>query len=122
MPTCTCVDGVKSAGLYDPQCAQHKELAAMQGALCEARAELERWRNTAFYLADCHRATAAYDGMLRTTSKSRRERLASICSSASRLLQGEHPRKQYTDEARFGQTRTSEIIDQLERAAARLRE
>lgn len=46
-----------------------------------SRAEPD-WKSIALYLADCHAATAEYDGALSSTSKTRRERFASICEKA----------------------------------------
>lgn len=51
--------------------------------------ERDYWRNIACYLASCHAATAEYDGVMSSTSKSRRKRLATICKKASKALQPE---------------------------------
>ena len=44
------------------------------------------WKNIALYLADCHAATAEYDGLLKSCSNSRRDRFASICDKTLALL------------------------------------
>lgn len=49
-------------------------------------AELEHFRSTAAYLADCHAASA--EGLPRSTSKYSRKRHAEICSAAALLIQG----------------------------------
>lgn len=50
-------------------------------------AELKFWREMALYMMDCHAATAQYDGILKSTSKSRRKRFRSICENAARWLE-----------------------------------
>lgn len=45
------------------------------------------WQALALWLADCHAATAEYDGSLKSTSKSRRERLKSISARALRAIE-----------------------------------
>jgi hypothetical protein len=49
----------------------------------DLRRELEYWRNVACYLAECHAATAEYDGSLKKTSGTQRSRYASICEKAA---------------------------------------
>jgi hypothetical protein len=46
------------------------------------------YKAIALYLADVHAATAEYDGRLKSTSKSRRERLQRICESAKAMFEG----------------------------------
>ncbi len=46
------------------------------------------WKNIALYLADCHAATAAHDGLLKSCSTYRRERFASICEKAMAMIEG----------------------------------
>ncbi len=48
--------------------------------------DAEYWKAVALYLADCHAATAEYDGTLKSTSKARRERFVSICQAAMGFL------------------------------------
>lgn len=51
-----------------------------------AKAEMEQWKKVAFYLANCHAATASHEGNLKSTSKSRRRRYQSICMKALGML------------------------------------
>lgn len=67
------------------------------------------WKAAALYLADCHAATAEYDGSLRSVSSARKKRLRSICREASRLLRG-YPAKRCS---------LFDVIDRLDRAAAK---
>ncbi len=48
--------------------------------------ERDFWKGMALYLADCHAATATYDGELKSCSKSRQERLVSICKTAAEAI------------------------------------
>ena len=54
----------------------------------DLRRERDYWRMVACYLADCHAATAEYDGHLKGISKARRTRYASICHTAAQALRG----------------------------------
>ena len=60
--------------------------------LARYRAELKvdawRWKAIAEYLADCHAGTASYEGNLRRTSRSSRQRMYYICSKALAMLEG----------------------------------
>lgn len=71
------------------------------------------WKAIALYLAYCHAATAEYDGVLKSCSKSRRDRLAAICEKTMDLirLKGDvcHP----VDERR--------VVERLSGAIVRLR-
>lgn len=49
--------------------------------------ELDFWKNLAIHLADCHAATAQYDGTLKSCSKSRRERFAAICDETATAIE-----------------------------------
>jgi hypothetical protein len=51
-------------------------------------AEIKRWKRIAVYLASCHAATAEYDGQLRGTSRSRKNRYSSLCEKAAKYLKG----------------------------------
>lgn len=46
----------------------------------------QEWKDIALYLASCHAATAEYDGHLKGTSKSRRNRYRDICTTALRAI------------------------------------
>jgi hypothetical protein len=65
---------------------------------------------TATYLADCHAATAEYDGQLKSTSAARKRRMASICMTAARAL----PRKV---ERGSNQRGSEEVRKRCEKAA-----
>lgn len=52
----------------------------------DLKQHIENWKAIAVYLADCHAATAGYDGELKSTSNSRRERFAAICNTAEMSL------------------------------------
>jgi hypothetical protein len=54
----------------------------------DLRAERDYWRDVACYLADCHAATAGYDGDLKSVSRARKERFASIANTAGQALLG----------------------------------
>lgn len=54
----------------------------------DLRRERDYWRTVACYLADCHAATAEYDGSMKSLSKSRRDRYAAICEKANEALRG----------------------------------
>jgi hypothetical protein len=55
----------------------------------KAMQEIDYWKYVAAYMAECHAATAEYDGNLRSMSKSRRNRLATICKKAVRFMRRE---------------------------------
>jgi hypothetical protein len=61
----------------------------MKGEEMTIEEERNYWRNVACYLASCHAATAEHDGLMSTTSKSRRKRFAAICKTCSKALQPE---------------------------------
>ncbi len=46
------------------------------------------WKRIALWLAECHAATAEYDGSLKSTSASRRNRLVSICQRSLNFIDG----------------------------------
>ena len=73
--------------------------------------DAEFWKSVALYLADCHAATATHDGALKSTSKSRRERFASICAKALAFV--ERKDTPYTR----GLDEEAQIVDRLRRAA-----
>jgi hypothetical protein len=52
----------------------------------DLRRQVAHWRNIAIWLADCHGATAAYEGHLSRTSQSSRDRFAGICREAATML------------------------------------
>jgi hypothetical protein len=74
--------------------------------------EVQRLRGVASHLATLHANTAEIDGMLKSTSRARRQRLQAICSSAADLLQG----RQSLDRAGQLDTYTA-AIERCERAA-----
>lgn len=59
--------------------------------------EAEYWKAVAIYLAECHAATAGYDGSLTSTSKSRKLRFADICEIAAKALDGHFDKKRIGD-------------------------
>lgn len=63
-------------------------LLYIEGSLSRIRKEHDRLLQSLSYLADCHAATAEMDGALKSTSKRRRERFATICSKAAKMLGG----------------------------------
>lgn len=64
--------------------------------------DAEYWKTVALYLADCHAATATYDGALKSTSKSRRERFSAICAKALSFFERTNtPYTRTDDEARI---------------------
>ena len=69
--------------------AVRNALPALLDAAERGLREAERWRNLALYLAECMAATAEYDGGLKATSASRRNRLRMICEKAARGIRGE---------------------------------
>ena len=52
----------------------------------EAMREIDYWKYAAAYMAECHAATAEYDGNLKSVSRFRRNRLATICKKAFRFM------------------------------------
>lgn len=52
----------------------------------QVRRERDYWRDVAAYLAECHAATAEYEGGLKRTSESSRRRFRSICEIASQAM------------------------------------
>jgi hypothetical protein len=59
----------------------------------QLKRERDYWRKATAYLASCHAATAEYDGGLKSTSKSRLDRLKAICATAALMLKQQwHPR------------------------------
>lgn len=79
------------------------------------------YQKIAIYLADCHAATATYDGMLRSTSKSRRKRFALICERAIGMLRSGHyagPAKPIADISQS----MAYVIRRLEEAVKELEE
>ena len=67
---------------------------SMEEQLFVAKKEAERWKGVALYLLDCHAATAGYDGQLKSVSKSRKKRFASILEKGIALVEGtEMPRR-----------------------------
>ncbi len=63
-----------------------RELRGKLARHFEADSDAEEWQHIAMYLADCHAATAFYDGRLKSISKSRRQRFVSICELAAKML------------------------------------
>lgn len=61
----------------------------------QAFEELLRWREIALYLADCHAATAEYEGRMSRTSKSSKKRMQLICSHAAEMIRGGSPVPSY---------------------------
>ena len=53
--------------------------------------EVKNWKSIALWLADCHAATATYDGMLKSCSAARRKWFKSICKTAADCLSAEAP-------------------------------
>lgn len=71
----------------DPECSNTFRM------IDQLKRERDYWRKAAAYLASCHAATAEYDGSLKSTSKSRLDRLKNICATAVLMLtQQWHPR------------------------------
>lgn len=68
------------------------------------------WRSLALWLADCHAATAEYDGTLASTSMSRKRRLAKIARTAHRAIETGTLDQNVRDEAA--------IVSRLKRAEA----
>lgn len=59
----------------------------------DIKRERDYWRSVAAYLAECHAATAEYDGQLSGTSQSRKKRYAALCEKAALAMQrGFYPR------------------------------
>ena len=83
--------------------------------IAEVEKERDYWRMVAIYFADCHAATAEYEGHLKSTSKSRRERYASICEAADKALRGS-----------FNSIHSGRVLEEATtrcaRAAAKIRE
>lgn len=50
--------------------------------------ERDYWMRVASYLASCHAATLSYDGMLKSTSRSRLERFENIVKMAADMMDG----------------------------------
>lgn len=75
------------------------------------------WRRIALWLADCHAATAEYDGRLKSTSGARRNRFAEICRRAAGMIRYGHytGRDQFT--GGFGSRTKADIVKRLEGAA-----
>jgi len=46
------------------------------------KAEAEKWKGLALYLADCHAATAEHEGRLKSTPNCRKVRYRGICRTA----------------------------------------
>jgi hypothetical protein len=61
---------------------------SIEEQLFQAKKEVERWKSIAIYLLDCHAATAGYDGTIKSVSKSRKERFASILEEGIALFEG----------------------------------
>lgn len=57
-------------------------------ALLDGDTAAQRWKNAALWLADCHAATAEYDGHLSVTSRARSERFVEICRAALVFVEG----------------------------------
>lgn len=79
--------------------------------------KLSHMESIAHYLADCHAATAEYDGTLKSVSNSRRKRFRDICKTTARMLRNEYHGKRLPSVD--GQTR---ILDRLDGAVKRLEE
>lgn len=60
----------------------------MTAELKEIEKERDYWKRVASYLAGCHAATLSYDGMLKSTSAARRDRLVSIVRMAEDMMEG----------------------------------
>lgn len=71
------------------------------------------WKKIALYLADCHAATAEYDGLLASCSQARRDRFRAICERASRMIEGVDSFGHDIDERR--------VLDRLSGSANRLK-
>lgn len=50
--------------------------------------ERDYWKRVAAYLASCHAATLSYEGSLKRTSRTRRERFVSIARIAADMMDG----------------------------------
>lgn len=79
-------------------------------------------RGFVLWLADCHAATAEYDGTLKGTSRARRERFASLCVDAAeaidRLFTGDK-KDRYAHEGRTATTGNA-VIARLRQACQRI--
>jgi len=78
-----------------------------------AQKELEFWKALAIHLADCHAATAQYDGMLSSCSKSRRERFAAICDDAATAIAHQYYRPRHERSAADVAQRCAEAAKDL---------
>ena len=80
--------------------------------------ECQRWKRIAAYLASCHAATAEYEGQLKRTSRSSKDRFASICQKAMDYLKGvdsppEHFSSTHDQEIDHAIDRCKSISDKL---------
>lgn len=57
--------------------------------IARLRAENALLRDALAYAADCHAATAEFEGPLRRTSQSSRRRMAGICLRMAAILEGD---------------------------------
>lgn len=69
------------------------------------------WKQIALYLADCHAATAEYDGQLASVSRSRKNRLVSICHTAAEQIRGRDYNRARTEDDVL--RRLDEIVEKL---------
>ena len=80
--------GVRAADSQCMECHEKQETIVsffheangVQCTDCHGENGVMDWEALALWLADCHAATAEYDGNLKSTSASRKRRLRSICA------------------------------------------
>jgi hypothetical protein len=61
---------------------------SLEEQLAELKQERDAWRAATLYLADCHAATAQEAGMIKSGSKSGKNRLAAIAKTAADIITG----------------------------------
>ncbi len=83
-------------------------------------AELNIYKRIAAYLAECHAATAEYEGHLKGTSRSKKDRYAAICNRAADMLAGKEMPKDRS--LRTTEDEVAGAIDRCLKAAEALRE
>ena len=70
------------------------------------------WKGIALFLAECHAATALYDGRLKSCSKYRRDRLNRICKKAAECIEsGKSPKEYFGKDAKHVVLRLRDAID-----------
>jgi len=90
----------------------------LQNCVLNVINEYKRVHKQLLFMASCHAGTAEYDGTLKSTSATRRERFASICEQAVAMIDGD-----YTAMGVFrSDTKVDYVRDRCEKAAKSMRD